>query len=142
MGIPTISIKLRICKIKSIYLHKLKSFTTFVPYLIFRSRNILCGISTSVVHQLPKLRRRVRLPYAAQMQETTHHTVVSCICVLCKLWWLTLFYCYFKAVATLCTLVFNGCHKERTKHFSFRVIFYLNIPASQIILGCSPTITT
>ena len=26
----------------------------------------VCGISTSVVHQLPKLRRRVRLPYAAQ----------------------------------------------------------------------------
>ena len=26
-----------------------------------------CGISTSVVHELPKLRRRVRLPYAAPL---------------------------------------------------------------------------
>ena len=33
----------------------------FLLYLCSR----FCGVSTSVVHQLPKLRRRVRLPYTA-----------------------------------------------------------------------------
>ena len=36
-----------------------------------------CGISTSVVHRLPKPRRRVRFPYAAlgQLIETIFETV-------------------------------------------------------------------
>ena len=36
-------------------------------YKMKRSRNyrLLCRISTSVVYQLPKLRRRVRFPYPA-----------------------------------------------------------------------------
>ena len=36
-----------------------------------RNRNKSCGISTSVVHELPKLRRRVRLPYAALARSVT-----------------------------------------------------------------------
>ena len=39
-------------------LHTCNIFTTFAP-------EMLCGISTSVVHRLPKPRRRVRFPYAA-----------------------------------------------------------------------------
>ena len=34
-------------------------------FLYLCSRNSFCGISTSVVHRLPKPRRRVRFPYAA-----------------------------------------------------------------------------
>ena len=40
------------------YLHTCNIFTTFAA-------KIICGISTSVVHRLPKPRRRVRFPYAA-----------------------------------------------------------------------------
>ena len=40
------------------YLHTCNIFTTFAA-------KIVCGISTSVVHRLPKPRRRVRFPYAA-----------------------------------------------------------------------------
>ena len=56
-----------------------KKCCIFAPDFVSKAlQDAIRGVSTSVVHQLPKLRRRVRLPYTAHLIREQSRSVYRC----------------------------------------------------------------